>query len=273
MIRIDDLYTMVGFRMLTLTQIMLATILSGAVSVLLAAWLTFGALSKLIKRLVSFSAGLMLATSTMQLLPEALDSGTDHRTLMATLLIGLLTFFVLEKFAILRHSHHHEGDGHNHHHGHDRNEAGRGGMLVLVGDSIHNFADGVLLAAAFLTDIRLGWLTAAAIAAHEIPQEVGDFLVLLNAGYTRKRALIFNLASNSAALFGALIGFCSLATARGALPYVLVLSASSFIYVALADLIPTLQRSHDKREAGIQFALMGVGVCLVAWLAEQLKNH
>ncbi|WP_202211376.1 ZIP family metal transporter, partial [Escherichia coli] len=136
-------------------------------------------------RMVSFSVGVLLATSLLHSLPEAFEAhrGIEPNThaLFATLLAGLLGFFLLEKISLIRHSHHHEGDGHGHHHGHDRQEAGRSGLMILVGDGLHNFSDGIVIAAAFLADTKVGIVTALAIAAHEIPQEIGDFMVLLNA--------------------------------------------------------------------------------------------
>ena len=154
---------------------------------------SFALLSKVVERMVSLSVGIMLATSLLHALPEAFGKGADPRSLFATLLGGLLTFFVLEKLAILRHSHHHEGDGHHHAHGHDAHQAGKSGWMILVGDGMHNFTDGILIAAAFLANPELGILTALAIVAHEIPQEIGDFIVLLNAGFSRLRAYLFNL--------------------------------------------------------------------------------
>lgn len=247
--------------------------LAGLLSVLAAAWLSFGMLAALVKRLVSLSAGMLLAASILHLLPEALDMGIDHHALSWTLLGGLVGFFLLEKAAILRHSHHHEGDGHHHHHGHDRDEAGRGGWLILVGDSVHNFADGILIAAAFMADWRLGWLTAAAVAAHEIPQEVGDFIVLLNAGYSRARALTYNLLSGLAAVAGGVLGWLFLDRAEALLPHVLVIAASSFVYIALADLVPTMHRNGDRRETAGQLALMATGIGAIALLTAQFHAH
>ena len=145
----------------TLLMTVLATLLAGVASVLAAAWLSLGLLAGLVNRLVSVSAGLLLGSAVLNLIPEAFESGSDLRALSWTLLLGLIGFFVLEKLAVLRHSHHHESDGHQHHHGHDREEAGPGGMLILIGDGIHNFADGVMIAAAFIADPTLGWLTTA----------------------------------------------------------------------------------------------------------------
>jgi zinc and cadmium transporter len=258
---------------LTLASIIAATLLSGIASVAVAAFISFGALAKLVPRMVSLSAGVLLGAAILHLLPEAFESQADLHALAWTLLGGLVGFFLLEKSSVLRHSHHHEHDGHGHHHGHDRREAGPGGSLILVGDAIHNLADGFLIAAAFLVDHRLGWLTAAAIAAHEIPQEVGDFIVLLNAGYTRRRALFYNVLSGLAAVVGGVIGYLSLDAAEQALPFVLVLAASSFIYIALADLVPDMQRQRRRGESAIQVGLLLVGIAVIAMVTSQLHAH
>jgi len=258
----------------TLLMTIAATLLAGAASVLAAAWLSLGLLAGLVSRMVSVSAGLLLGSALLNLIPEAFESHADIRALAWTLLMGLIGFFVLEKLSVLRHSHHHEGDGHHHHHGHDREEAGPGGMLILVGDGIHNFADGVMIAAAFIADPALGWLTTAAIAAHEIPQEIGDFIILINAGYTRARALVYNVLSGLSAVAGGVLGYVSLSHAQGLLPYVLVLAAASFIYVALADLIPDLHRETRRRgEWFWQFALMMAGIAVIAFTTATLHGH
>ncbi len=185
---------------MTLTWIVVATALGGVLSVLVAAALTLRVLSKVVHHLVSLSAGVLLATALLDILPEAFSAKAPPQALFATLLGGLLFFFLLEKAELYRHSHHHEGDEHHHHHGFDRQQAGRGGWSVILGDSIHNFCDGIIIAAAFLADTRLGVVTSLAIVAHEIPQEVGDYIVLLNAGFSRARALFFNALSGLAAV-------------------------------------------------------------------------
>ncbi len=257
-----------------LPMIVLATLLAGVASVLAAAWLSLSLLSGLVQRLVSLSAGLLLGSAILNLIPEAFESGADVHALAWTLLLGLIGFFVLEKLAVVRHSHHHEGDGHSHHHGHDREEAGPGGLLILVGDGIHNFADGVMIAAAFLADPALGWFATLAIAAHEIPQEIGDFIILINAGYTRGRALAFNASSGLAAVAGGVAGYFALSRGQEALPFVLMVAAASFVYIALADLVPGLHR--ETRRGGAwhpQFALMLVGVAVIALSAEMFHAH
>jgi zinc and cadmium transporter len=258
---------------LTLAAIIAATLLSGLASIVAAAWLSFSVLAGLVPRMVSLSAGVLLGTSVLHLLPEAFESGADLHGLAWTLLAGIVGFFVLEKLAILRHSHHHEGDGHGHHHGHDHREAGPGGTLILVGDSIHNLADGVLIAAAFLTDASLGWMIAAAIAAHEIPQEIGDFIVLLNAGFTRRRAFVYNAISGLSAVVGGVLGYYGLAQAQGALPYVLVLAAASFVYIALADLVPDMQRQRRRGESAVQLGLLLAGIAMIAAITGQVHSH
>lgn len=258
-----------------LALVIAATLLTGLASVAAAALISMRLLSGVIQRLVSLSAGLLLATSMLHMIPEAIESGADLHALTATLLAGLIGFFVLEKLAVLRHSHHFEGDGHAHHHGHDRDAAGPGGTLILVGDTIHNFADGVLIAAAFLTDLRLGMITTVAIATHELPQEIGDFIVLLNAGYTRRRALLFNALSSLSGVVGGVVGYFALGSAQGALPYVLMVASASFVYIALADLVPDLHRQTRQRLNGwvSQFALMLVGVAVIALLTGFIHQH
>lgn len=240
--------------------------IAGAASITLAAVLSYTLLSRVVDRLVSLSVGIMLSTALLHALPEAFESGADVHWLFGSLLAGLLGFFLLEKLAILRHSHHHEGDGHGHHHGHDREEAGKAGWMVLVGDGIHNFADGILIAAAFLADPRLGILAALAIIAHEIPQEVGDFIVLLNAGFSRARAYVYNLLSSMMAILGGVLGYFMLDRWMSAIPYVLVLASSSFIYIAVSDLMPQMQRRRTVKESIVQVLLVAIGVCIVLFM-------
>lgn len=260
---------------MTLLHIIAATLLAGVASVVAAAALSLTVLSGVVHRLVSLSAGMLLGMALLHLLPEAVESGADLHALSATLLAGLVGFFLLEKLAIFRHSHHYEGDGHGHSHGHDHEAAGPQGMLILVGDGIHNFADGVIIGAAFLADIRLGWMTALAAAAHEIPQEIGDFIVLRNAGYTRARALVYNAVSGLAAVLGGVAAYALIADRDAILPYVLMLAAASFVYIALADLVPDLHRQSRAHgsESGLQITLMLVGIAVVALLTGGAHPH
>ncbi|WP_408057827.1 ZIP family metal transporter [Undibacterium rugosum] len=239
------------------------TALAGVLSISAAAIFSFSLLSKMVERLVSLSVGIMLSTSLLHALPEAFESKADPRTLFACLLAGLLAFFLLEKAAILRHSHHHEGDGHHHEHGHDAHEAGKSGWMILVGNGMHNFTDGILIAAAFLANPELGIVTAFAIIAHEIPQEIGDFIVLLNAGFSRTRAYLYNLMTSMMGVVGGVSGYFLLEQAADLLPYVLVLASSGFIYIAVSDLMPQMQRRATLKETVPQVLLVTLGIVLV----------
>jgi zinc and cadmium transporter len=258
----------------TLLWILLATLAGGVLSVAIAAGLTLAVLSLLVRHLVSLSAGVLLGNALLNLLPEAFEGSAAPQPLFLTLLGGLLFFFLLEKAELYRHSHHHEGDDvhHHHHHGFDREQAGRGGWSVLLGDSIHNFCDGLLIAAAFLADARLGVATAVAVVAHEIPQEVGDYIVLLNAGFSRLRALVYNALSGLAAVAGGVIGYFVIQPFSGLMPYLLVFAASSFVYVAVADLIPQLQRRLSWHATLAQLAWIGAGIGLIALLVAGLQH-
>jgi len=248
---------------MTLFYIVLATTAGGVLSVLIAATLTLAVLGRLVKSLVSLSAGVLLGTALLHVLPEAFEGDAQPQALFATLLGGLLFFWLLEKAELYRHDHHHEGDGHGHHHHFDAQRAGRGGFSVLVGDTVHNFCDGVIIAAAFLADPGLGLVTALAILAHEIPQEAGDFIVLLNAGFTRRTALLYNVLSGLAAVVGGVLGYYLVGPWKAALPYMLVVASSSFIYVAVADLLPQLQQRLTWRETLAQVAWLAAGLALV----------
>lgn len=250
----------------TLVSILLATTIAGVFSISAAAVFSFALLSKMVERMVSLSVGILLSTSLLHALPEAFESQANGRSLFATLLGGLLGFFLLEKLAVLRHSHHYEGDGHSHEHGHDAHEAGRAGWMILVGDGLHNFTDGILIAAAFLANPNLGIITGLAIIAHEIPQEIGDFIVLLNAGFTRARAYLYNLICSLMAVIGGLLGYVMLDRASGWIPYVLVFASSGFIYIAVSDLMPQMQRRATLRETIPQVILISLGVGIVLFL-------
>jgi zinc and cadmium transporter len=257
---------------MTLAYILIATLAGGLLSVLIAAALTRSVLARVVRHLVSLSTGILLGTALLDILPEAFESKASPHHLFLTLLCGLLFFFLLEKAELYRHGHHHEGDDHHHHHGFDQAQAGRGGWSVLLGDSIHNFCDGLIIAAAFLADTRLGVVTALAIIAHEIPQEVGDYIVLLNAGLSRARALAYNAISGLAAVLGGVLGYFLVGPWTELFPYLLVVAASSFIYVAVADLIPQLQHRLSLRETVAQLAWMAAGLALIAVAASHLHD-
>jgi zinc and cadmium transporter len=224
---------------------------------------------------ISFAIGALLAVSFWGLIPHAFEEvePEQFRSLSATILAGILTFFVLEKLLIWRHCHYHaceahseETHGHDHeHHGHSHELGHRhsAGALIILGDSIHNFVDGILIAAAFLTDAKLGIVTSLAVAAHEIPQEVGDFAILLHNGYTKRKALFYNILSSLATVLGGILAYFSLEDLHHILPYILSLAASSFIYVAVADLIPTLHKKTELKDSLEQITLIAAGVLLI----------
>lgn len=240
---------------MTLAYILLATLAGGVLSVTAAALLSLTVLTRWAPRLVSFSVGVLLAATFLDILPEAAQQLPFHEV-GATVLAGILLFFALEKTALWRHDHAHRGATEVPH---------PSGLMIVLGDGLHNFVDGVLIAAAFLHDPALGVATTTAVIAHEIPQEVGDFMVLLAAGYSRQRALLLNAVSSSAAVAGGLLGYIFLQGVQGAIPYLLALAAASFIYIAVADLVPTLQKHRKPVDFAVQFALLGGGVGLVAW--------
>lgn len=248
-----------------LYAIILATIAGGALSMAAAALISFSLLSRWVPVMVSYAVGVLLAAAFLHLVPEAYMQADSIEALSATLLAGLLGFFLLEKAALWRHGHEHPG------HLHDTRN--RPGLLIVVGDGFHNFVDGVLIAAAFLTDPALGVLTALAIVAHEVPQEVGDFMILLHAGYSRSRALLLNFASSLMAVAGGVTGYFALDNARAATPYVLVLAAASFIYIALADLIPDLHRRNNGRSAMGQLLFVGLGILTILVSQTLLHGH
>jgi zinc and cadmium transporter len=205
---------------------------------------------KLVSWLVSYAVGTLLGASLLHLVPEALEQIAPRAAVVA-LLAGILTFFVLEKLVIWRHCHEEDGECDAHH---------SAATLVLVGDAFHTFVDGAIIGAAVLTSIPLGVSTAIAAAAHEIPQEVGDFAVLLNAGYSRRRAVLLNLLSATAGIAGTLFVFFFFQDLPSALPYIIAFSAGGFLYVAMADLIPDLHRNRRESHAVRQTLLIAAGI-------------
>ncbi|HEV8315721.1 MAG TPA: ZIP family metal transporter [Burkholderiaceae bacterium] len=261
---------------MTLLYIVAATFVGGLLSVIVAASLTVAVLNRVVKHLVSLSTGVLLGTALLLILPEAFEGQkAPPQSLFLTLLAGMMFFFLLEKAELYRHGHHHEGDDpqHHHHHGFDKEQAGRGGWSVLLGDSIHNFCDGIIIAGAFLADLRLGTATALAIIAHEIPQEVGDYIVLLNAGFSRGKALFYNALSGLAAVGGGILGYFVVGPWEALFPYLLVVASSSFVYVAVADLIPQLQRRLPWRDTVSQLIWLAGGLAVVVFLVRPLHHH
>ncbi len=210
--------------------------------------------------LISYAIGALLGAAFLEILPHALEHGDAHR-MTSTVLFGILVFFVLEKLVLWRHCHHDHCEAHDAHApAHDH---GRSGLLILIGDTFHNFVDGILIAAAFLESTQLGIVTALAIIAHEIPQEVGDYLILLHSGYSRARALAFNLLSSLATLVGAMLAYFALSQLTEWIPTLLGLAAASMIYVAVADLIPSLHKRTELKATLQQISLIVLGVASI----------
>ncbi|MFA5628112.1 MAG: ZIP family metal transporter [Thiohalomonadaceae bacterium] len=213
---------------------------------------------------VSFAIGAMLGAAFLGLLPHALENETisDAHHITMTVLFGILGFFLLEKMVLWRHCHHDHCQIHGLEHSHNHKHK-TAGYLILVGDGFHNFVDGVLIAAAFLTDMHLGIVTALAVAAHEVPQELGDFAVLLHSGFSRLRALLLNLLSSLATVLGAVLAYFSLSGMEHVVPFIIAIAAASFIYIAVADLIPGLHQRTQFKETMQQIIMIGAGVSLV----------
>ncbi len=222
---------------------------------------------------ISFAIGALLSVSFVGLIPHAFSHVPvgEVKYLSMTVLVGILLFFVLEKLLIWRHCHSHSCEAHgeeSHQHGHGSHQDLKRatGTLIVVGDSIHNFVDGILIAAAFLTDVKLGIVTSLAVAAHEIPQEVGDFAILLHSGYARGKALFYNILASMTTVLGGVLAYYSLDHMRDQLPYFLVLASSSFIYIAVADLIPTLHQKTEMKTSLQQVFLILSGVFTIYFL-------
>ena len=249
----------------TLAPILLLTAACGALSALVAAVfmvLPPGRRNAVVPHLVSFATGALLGAALLALLPHALDAGVGAHGIGLALAAGIIVFFVLEKMVLWRHCHvdHCEAHGPQ-----DRHRDRASATLILWGDAFHNMLDGVLIAAAFLTNPHLGVVTTVAVFAHEIPQEVGDLAILLNGGMSRMRALALNIAVSLASVAGAVVAWFLLAQALEWLPYALAVAAASFLYVAVADLIPGLHRRVDARTSLQQVALIALGVLVTGF--------
>ena len=249
--------------MSSLGWIVVASLAGGVVSVCAAAFALF-LRAAWISTLVSFAIGALLGAAFLEVIPHAFEHGEPH-TVAMSILGGILVFFLLEKLLLWRHSHDEHEVAIEHGHGHDHGQDhGRSGALIVVGDTIHNFLDGILIAAAFLQSTQLGIITALAIVAHEIPQEVGDFLILLNSGYSKARAFVLNMLSSCATLVGGVLGYYTLQVVEGWTPVLLGIVAASMIYVAVADLIPGLHRRPELRATLSQTVLIGLGIGCIA---------
>ncbi|CCE22910.1 ZIP family metal transporter [Methylotuvimicrobium alcaliphilum] len=247
--------------------IIIFTALGGVLSVLAASfflWLDDVQRARVLPHGISFATGALLAVAFWGLIPHAFEDVDSDRiqSLSAVIMAGILGFFMLEKLLVWRHCHHNHCEAH----GEDAEGHHPAGMLILIGDGIHNFVDGILIAAAFLTDVKLGIVTSLAVAAHEIPQEVGDFAILLQSGYSKGKALYYNILSSLATVVGGILAYFSLEDLHDSLPYFLAMAASSFIYIAVADLIPTLHEKTELKVSVQQVALIAAGVLLICSL-------
>jgi zinc and cadmium transporter len=269
----------IGFGM-TLLAIILGTLAAGIGSVWLAAWLSFGIVSRYTQHMLSLAAGALLATAFLHLLPEAFEGGIEPHNLFVTLLVGLLFFFLLDKAELWHHGHeHHHGErpahdhhqhahAHNHTHDHDHSgtpqEKSSGGWAILAGDSVHCFGDGVLIASAFMVELQLGIVAALAVLAHEVPHHMGDLVVLRETSGNKQAAILKVSLAGAVTALGGIAGYLLLGSLSSLLPYMLAIASSSFIYVALADLIPQLQKRLSSRETTAQIVWLVSGIALVS---------
>ncbi len=277
---------------MTLLAILVGTLVAGIGSVWVAAWLSFGILSRYTQHMLSLAAGALMATAFLHLLPEAFESEAGAHELFLTLLVGLVFFFLLDKAELWHHGHEH-GHGHGHHHGHDNHgheehptakahahaqsqpvddAAPRGQWAVLAGDSVHCFGDGILIASAFMADMRLGVIAALAVLAHEIPHHMGDLAVLRQGSSSRQAAILKVSMAGAITALGGAVGYVLVDALNDWLPYFLVVASSSFVYVALADLIPQLQKRLSARETAAQIIWLGLGIGMVV-LVSALAGH
>ena len=242
-------------------MILVACLGGSVLSLAIAGAVAFRMNRKWISTVISYAVGALLGAVFLDILPHLFEETKSPTRIAAFILCGILVFFVLEKLLLWRHSHGDEDEA-AHGHGHDQ---GRSGWMIVVGDSFHNFTDGVIIASAFLADVRLGVVTSLAIIAHEIPQEIGDFLVLLHSGFERRMALLLNALSGLATFVGATLAYFALSTVKQWIPEILAIAAASMIYVAVADLIPGLHRRTALRETLAQVAFIALGVGSI-WL-------
>jgi zinc and cadmium transporter len=271
---------------MTLLAILVGTLVAGIGSVWVAAWLSFGVLSRYTQHMLSLAAGALMATAFLHLLPEAFESEAGAHELFLTLLVGLVFFFLLDKAELWHHGHEHgHAHGHDHGHVHDADhdhdhanatpaegEPPRGQWAVLAGDSVHCFGDGILIASAFIADMRLGVIAALAVLAHEIPHHMGDLAVLRQGSSSRKAAIVKVSMAGAITALGGAVGYVLVDALRDWLPFFLVVASSSFVYVALADLIPQLQKRLSARETAAQIIWLGVGIGMVFFVSA-LAGH
>src|SRR5262245_61938921 len=256
--------------MTTLAWIIVATIAGGVLSVAAAGVLALTARSAWIPILISYAVGTLLGAAFLELLPQAFGLADSLEGIAATILAGLLLFFVLEKLVLWRHCHVEQCEAHDpplaaHH------DQGRSGMMIMIGDTFHNFVDGVLIAAAFLANHELGVVTAIAIIAHEVPQEVGNVLILLNSGYSKSRAFLFNMLSSAAMVAGGVIAYFALQSVEHWIPTLLGLASACMLYVSVADPSPGLHKRSELQAPAQQVLLIALGVATI-WLVGELTH-
>ncbi|MCJ7799283.1 MAG: ZIP family metal transporter [Polaromonas sp.] len=265
---------------MVLIAILLGTLTAGIGSVWLAALLSFGLLARYTQHMLSLAAGALLATAFLHLLPEAFESQASAHALFTTLLGGLVFFFLLDKAELWHHGHEHHaparGAPHDHaehtHHGHSH-DAKSGGWAILAGDSVHAFGDGILIASAFMADLRLGVVAALAVLVHEVPHHMGDLMVLRQNASNRRVAVVKVSLAGAVTALGGVVGFALVDQLYGYLPFFLVMAASSFVYVALADLIPQLQKRVTARETITQIAWLAIGIGMVTLISGIAHAH
>jgi zinc and cadmium transporter len=263
-----------------LIAIVLGTLTAGIGSVWLAAALSFGVLARYTQHMLSLAAGALLATAFMHLLPEAFESQASAHDLFAALLAGLVFFFLLDKAELWHHGHEHgmghgqsHGAGHDHAHGHDHSVKS-GGWAVLAGDSVHCFGDGILIASAFMADMRLGIVASLAVLAHEVPHHMGDLVVLRQSSNNNQRAAVIKVSmAGAVTALGGVLGYALVEQLYDFLPFFLILASSSFVYVALADLIPQLQKRVSPRETAAQIAWLLAGIGLITLISGLAHAH
>jgi len=284
---------------MTLLAILMGTLAAGIGSVWLAALLSFGVLARYTQHMLSLAAGALLATAFMHLLPEAFESQAGAQELFTTLLVGLVFFFLLDKAELWHHGHEHHGGehhgpevaahaqhdhkehvhaahshhGHSHGHGHEHDGGKTGGWAVLAGDSVHAFGDGILIASAFVADLRLGLVAALAVLVHEVPHHMGDLVVLRQTSNNRRAALVKVSLAGAVTALGGVAGYALVDQLYDYLPFFLIMASSSFIYVALADLIPQLQKRVTARETIAQIAWLGIGIGMVTLISGMAHHH
>ncbi len=264
----------------TLSWIIVATFAGGILSAAVAALFAIKAKPAQVPLLVSYAVGALLGAAFIEVLPHAFYQSDSIEATAATVLFGILGFFVLEKLVLWRHCHVEECEVHDPHapsqksHSHNAHgDHGRSGLMILIGDTFHNFVDGVLIAAAFMADIQLGIVTSIAIIAHEVPQEVGDFLILLHSGYSKRSAMLLNMLASAAMVVGGVLAYFTLQVAQALVTPLLALAAASMLYVAVADLIPGLHRRPELAATAQQVVLIGLGIATIWIIGSWAHGH